>query len=166
MNLNMDYTIRTLTVKDELIMWEMLRYASHEPTLESVQKQPCLTRYVLNWGRDGDMGCIAEKDTVAFGAAWLRLWLEEEKGFGYVSDIIPELAIAVLPDYRGQGIGTHLLMQILEMAKDNFPAVSLSVRADNDVLRLYERAGFTKVAGTEIVNRNREISFNMVHKFE
>lgn len=162
----MDYTVRTLTVKDESIVWEMLRYASHEATIESVQKQPCLACYALNWGRIGDVGYVAEKDQVALGAAWLRLWLEEEKGFGYVSDIIPELAIAVLPDYRGQGIGTLLLMRILEMAKDNFPAVSLSVRADNDVLRLYERAGFIKVSGSEIVNRKGEISFNMVHQFE
>jgi ribosomal protein S18 acetylase RimI-like enzyme len=158
----MNYTVRALTVEDESIVWEMLRYASHEPSLDSVQKQPELARYASGWGRVGDIGCVATKDTASISAAWLRLWVKEEKGFGYVSDEIPELAMAVLPDFRGQGIGTHLLMQVLEMAKDHFPAVSLNVRADNSVVRLYERAGFIKVAGSEIINRTGGVSFNMV----
>lgn len=162
----MDYAVRALTVEDELILWEMLQYASHESSLDSVQKQPYLTRYASGWGRVGDVGCVATKDTASIGAAWLRLWLEEEKGFGYVNDAIPELAMAVLPDCRGQGVGTQLLMQVLEVAKGRFPAVSLNVRADNPVVRLYERAGFITVSGSEIVNRTGGISFNMVREFE
>jgi ribosomal protein S18 acetylase RimI-like enzyme len=158
----MDYTVRPLAVEDESIVWEMLRYASHEPSLDSVQKQPYLARYASGWGRVGDLGCVATKDIASIGAAWLRLWIQEDKGFGYVSDEIPELAIAVLPNFRGQGIGTRLLMQVLEMAKGRFPAVSLSVRADNSAVRLYERAGFTKVAGSEVINRTGEVSFNMM----
>ena len=165
LNFEMDYAVRALTVEDGAIVWEMLRYAAHKPSLESVQKQPSLARYASGWGRVGDFGCVAESNTVAMGAAWLRLW-EEEKGFGHVSDAIPELAIAVLPDYRGQGIGTQLLMQVLEVAKGHFGAVSLSVRADNPVVRLYERSGFIKVSGSEIVNRTGEVSFNMVCDFE
>jgi ribosomal protein S18 acetylase RimI-like enzyme len=158
----MDYIVRPLTVEDESIVWEMLRYASHEPSLDSVQKQPYLARYASGWGRVGDLGCVATKDTASIGAAWLRLWVKENRGFGYVSDEIPELAIAVLPNFRGQGIGTRLLMQVLEMAKGRFPAVSLSVRAANSAVRLYERAGFTKVAGSEVINRTGEVSFNMM----
>lgn len=160
----MDYTIRALTVEDELIVWEMLRYASHEPSLKSVQEQPYLACYASGWGRVGDVGCVATKSTVSIGAAWLRLWVEQDKGFGYVSDQIPELAMAVLPDCRGQGIGTQLLKQILEMAKGRFPAVSLNVRADNRVVSLYERAGFLKVPGSEIINRTGGVSFNMMRE--
>jgi ribosomal protein S18 acetylase RimI-like enzyme len=81
----------------------------------------------------GDLGYVAS-NTSPIGAAWLRLWLGEDKGFGYVKDEIPELAIAVLPDYRGQGMGARLLTQILGTAKINYPAVSLSVRANNPVV--------------------------------
>ena len=70
--------------------------------------------------------------------------------------------MAVLPNCRGQGIGTRLLMQVLEVAKDRFPAVSLNVRGDNSVVRLYERAGFIKVPGSDIINRAGGVSFNMV----
>jgi ribosomal protein S18 acetylase RimI-like enzyme len=78
-----------------------------------------------------------------------------------------------LPDYRGQGIGAKLLTQILDAAKMKYPAVSLSVRANNPVLRLYERTGFMKIPGSEVVNRFSEreasptgdVSFNMVYEF-
>ena len=161
----MNYIVRPSTIEDEPIVWEMLRYASHQPSIELVREQPLLARYAANWGRIGDIGYIAEKDVRAIGMAWLRLWLGENKGFGYVSDKIPELAIAVLPDYRGQGVGTNLLTQILATAKENYPAISLSVRGDNPVLRLYERRGFVKVPGSEIVNRTGGVSFNMVREF-
>lgn len=164
----MDYRVRAATAKDQSIIWEMLRYASHESSVKSVQQQPLLARYALEWGITGDCGYIAEQNTLHLGMAWLRLWLREDKGFGYVSDQIPELAIAVLPDYRGKGIGTHLLQEILVIAaspKHRFPGVSLSVRADNPAVRLYERLGFIKVSGSEVVNRLGEISFNMLHEF-
>ena len=57
-------------------------------------------------------------------------------------------------------------LQILEMAKPNFSAVSLSVRADNPVVRLYERSGFVKVVGSEVVNRIGGGSFTMVCKLD
>ena len=162
----MNYTIRPLTVEDEPIIWEMLRYASHESSVKSVRQQPALARYASGWGRVGDLGCIAEQDTVPIGMAWLRLWQGEDKGFGYIDNRIPELAIAVLPDYRGQGIGSRLLRQILAMAQNRFPAASLSVLADNPVVRLYELSGFIKVPGSEIFNRTSTVSFSMVREFK
>jgi ribosomal protein S18 acetylase RimI-like enzyme len=162
----MDDRIRIAIAEDESILWEMLRYAAHQTSVTDVREQPHLARYVTAWGRSGDLGCIADRGTTAVGAAWLRLWRGEDKGFGYISDEIPELAFAVLPDYRGQGIGTQLLMQVLNMAKENFPAVSLSVRSDNPVVRLYQRSGFIKVKDSEVINLAGGISFNMVCNLE
>jgi GNAT superfamily N-acetyltransferase len=161
----MDYTIRTLTHEDEPILWEMLQYAAHESSIESVRQQPCLTRYVQGWGRMGDVGYVAMVNGIALAAAWLRLGSGEDKRFGYVRDDIPELAIAVAPHDRGQGIGTQLLIQVLELAKNHFPAVSLSVRADNAAVRLYKRVGFVRVPGSEVINRTGDVSFNMIYEF-
>lgn len=161
----MNYEIRALTHKDDAIVWKMLMYASHESSLEAVQQQPCLSRYAVDWGRIGDLGFVALIDQESVGAVWLRLWTGDEQGFGYIDKSIPELAIAVLPQYRGQGIGSQLLMQILKSAQTIHPGISLSVRANNPVIGLYQRAGFVKVEGSEVVNRMGEISFNMVCKF-
>ncbi len=163
--LSMDYAVRALTVEDEPILWTMLMYAAQEPSLESVQKQPYLSCYVGGWGRVGDVGFGAFINEVPVGAVWLRLWSDSDRGFGYTDPAIPELAMAVLPEYRGEGVGTKLLTQILETAQDRFPAVCLNVRANNPVVGLYQRAGFIKVEGSDVVNRTGGISFNMICKF-
>lgn len=162
----MGYRIRALTGADELIVWEMLRYAAHEPSVEAVQHNPLLARYAIDWGRDGDRGSVAILGERAIGAAWLRLWPGPNKGFGHLRDDIPELAIAVLPEYCGQGIGTELLRQTLAIARDHAPAVSLSVRENNPALGLYERAGFVKVPGSEVINRTGGRSLTLVCEFE
>jgi hypothetical protein len=36
----MNYAVHPLAVNDEPLVWQMLQYASHESSLESVQKQP------------------------------------------------------------------------------------------------------------------------------
>lgn len=51
----MECMVRALTAEDELVVWEMLRYAAHEPSVEFIQKQPCLARYASGWGRVGDI---------------------------------------------------------------------------------------------------------------
>jgi ribosomal protein S18 acetylase RimI-like enzyme len=160
----MDYTIRDLTIDDEPILWTMLMYAAHETSLTSVQSQPIFARYVERWGRLGDIGAVASVSENEIAAAWLRLWADDDRGFGYIDPAIPELAIAVLPEYRGNGVGTTLLKQVLRSAQGLFPAVSLSVRADNPVVNLYQRLGFVEVEGSEIVNRVGDISFNMVYE--
>jgi ribosomal protein S18 acetylase RimI-like enzyme len=168
----MNYSIVDLTNKDESIVWKMLVYAAQQRSIEDVQKHDYLPRYAMNWGRRGDMGVVAKDDVrsitkvgYANGAAWLRLWLNDDKGFGYIDDAIPELAIAVLPEYRGKGIGTQLLMKVLASAQSIYPAISLSVRANNPAVNLYQRLGFTKVDGSEIIVEGVVSSFNMIHKF-
>jgi ribosomal protein S18 acetylase RimI-like enzyme len=156
--------IQALAIADQSIIWEMLRYAAHESSVAAVKTQPALARYAIDWGRKGDLGCVATVAGEPVGAAWLRLWTGEDRGFGFVAAEIPELAIAVLPDYRGRGIGTRLLNQVLTMAKDQFTAVSLSVRSDNPVVKLYERVGFARVDDSEVVNRTDGSSFSMVRQ--
>jgi hypothetical protein len=48
-----DYTVRSLTVADESIVWTMLIHAAYETSLEAVQNQLVLSRYAVDWGRSG-----------------------------------------------------------------------------------------------------------------
>ncbi len=105
----------------------------------------------------------AVKDDEPFlpiGAAWIRLLTGNEKTISYVNDVIPELAIAVLPAYLGSGVGTQLLKQVLEAAKKRYSSVVLSVRATNPAKQLYERMGF--VIFGETINRVGTASLNML----
>jgi ribosomal protein S18 acetylase RimI-like enzyme len=159
----MDYhAFRRLTAADEPVVWHMLMHAAHEQTVEAVRRQPELARYAAGWGRRGDAGVVAMSQGQAAGAAWLRLWVGSDKGFGYFDDATPELAMAVLPAYRGHGVGTRLLAMVLDESAGEYPAISLNVRATNPAVRLYRRAGFAKVDGSEIINRTGGVSFTMI----
>ncbi len=118
-----------------------------------------------NWGRPGDLALIATLDhehdepegaggarvgvrrhRAIIGAAWYRLYPAEAPGYGFVAEEIPELSVAVEPEYRGMGVGTALLRALISRATEvGYRAVSLSVDARNPALRLYERLGFLVV---------------------
>lgn len=112
-----------------------------------VLTRPEIARYVQDWGRAGDLAFVAAGagggDLI--GAAWLRLLAGDERGYGYVDEETPELGIAVLPAYRGRGVGAALLRRLLEAAGAVYGAVSLSVSSDNPAAQWYERLGFRRV---------------------
>jgi len=54
--------------------------------------------------------------------------------------------ISLLPQYRGQGIGTQLLKGILEEGAENDRPVTIHVKQFNPALHLYERLGFRQVS--------------------
>ena len=104
--------------------------------------------YVKAWGRRGDTAVIALDKGFPVGAAWYRLFEGQRPGYGFVDEGTPELAIAVVPNARGKGVGTALLAALLERARgDGYAGISLSVdRANAGAMELYERHGFRRVA--------------------
>ena len=166
--------IRPLKQDDEPFLWHMLYYAAHmsedsetsPDTAHAAKNDPGLQKYVQGWGRETDMGVLAlhPLDQRPLGAAWIRLLMEEKKISPLVSDGTPELAIAVLPDYLGKGIGTQLIEHLLEAARHVYPAVMLSVRKNNPARYLYERMGFEIVDTT--INRVGSESFVMCIRFQ
>ncbi len=144
-------SLRALEQADESFLWTALYHALHVPPGEvplppSVVQQPDIARYVSKWMRQsGDSGVLASAGGVPVGAAWLRVWAGEERGYGFVDRQTPELSMALLPDWRGRGIGTRLLRRVMEEVDARGQNVSLSVSASNGALRLYERAGFVRM---------------------
>jgi len=104
--------------------------------------------YVKAWGRHGDTAVIALLDGFPVGAAWYRLFESEPVGYGFVDEETPELAVAVVPNARGLGVGSALLRALLERArKDGFGALSLAVDRHNEgAIGLYRQFGFAQVA--------------------
>ena len=108
------------------------------PPRDEVLAWPDVARYVDGWGRPDDLGMIADDDA---GAAWVRRFTNEDHGYGFVAEHVPELTIGVAPQARGRGVGTALLEELLSRVG----CVSLSVETDNPAVRLYERFGFVRV---------------------
>ncbi|MGH9445427.1 MAG: GNAT family N-acetyltransferase [Terriglobia bacterium] len=57
------------------------------------------------------------------------------------------LDIAVLPDYRGKGIGTLIVRRLMVEASDRGAPLRLHVERNNRALRLYDRLGFQVITG-------------------
>ncbi|MEE1083289.1 MAG: GNAT family N-acetyltransferase [Paludibacteraceae bacterium] len=113
------------------------------PPPRSIIEQEDLQVYVRGFGDDPHDHClVAEVDGKIAGAVWVRIMDD----YGHVDDQTPSLAISLYPEYRGQGIGTQLLNQMLNMLRQKgYPQVSLSVQKENYALRMYQKAGFETV---------------------
>ena len=114
-------------------------------SLEDVLAIPEAGKYILGWGRPGDAGVVALSDAgEKLGAAWYRLFSTADHGYGFVSDEIPELGIAVTPSYRGRRVGRRLMEDLITLAQgQGRPGLSLSVEDGNSrAARLYESLGF------------------------
>jgi len=110
------------------------------------EEEPPLTRYVNGWGRPGDRSLIVFDEFVPVGAAWYRLFTDDDAGFGFIDDETPELAIAVVPSRRGPRLRPRAPGRLARpRTKDGFDAISLSVAKDNPARHLYERYGFEPV---------------------
>jgi len=146
-----DCLIRPITLEDTHFLWEMLYEAIYvaegvKPPAGDVLLQPDIRRYLQDWGQPHDSGFVALDHVTSnrIAAVWLRPLIGDQKGYGYVDDATPELTVAVVPEYRGKGIGTRLLSHLLRTTESRYPSLSLSVSPDNPALRLYNRLGFER----------------------
>ncbi len=71
-----------------------------------------------HWGRAGDVALSAlDRRDEPVGAIWMRRFDADAPGYGYVADDIPELAIGVYPEFRGQRVGTLLMGSLIARAE-------------------------------------------------
>lgn len=119
-----------------------------EPPPKEIVLQPELRIYYEDFGSGpADHGFAAEADGRIAGAVWTRIM----EDYGHVDNRTPSLAISLLPEYRGKGIGTVLLERMLSFLKERgYGQVSLSVQKANYAVRMYEKAGF------EVIRENKE----------
>jgi GNAT superfamily N-acetyltransferase len=146
----MNISLRPIVAADEPFLWEMLYLALYvsegQPAFpREILQEPDIACYVQGWGRPGDWGLVACAANTPVGAIWLRQWLGEEKGYRYVCPSVPELSIALLPEYRNRGLGSRMINTVISMAHGKYPGLSLSVVESSPARRLYECLGFRKV---------------------
>ena len=70
--------------------------------------------------------------------------------YGHVDDDTPSFAISLYKEYRGKGIGTQMMVKMLELLKkQGFRRASLAVQKVNYAVKMYGRVGFQTVDENE-----------------
>lgn len=115
-----------------------------EPPDYSIIELPELSVYYESFGSGSADTCFAaESEGNVVGAAWARIMDD----YGHVDNDTPSLAISVLKEYRGHGIGTQLLKHLLESLRcRGYERVSLAVQKTNYAVSMYKKACF-RIAG-------------------
>jgi GNAT superfamily N-acetyltransferase len=163
----MEITLRNVRPQEGALIFSFLTLAARMPESdEPIQKalcDPALNRYWIDWGNSGDIGIVAELQSTGMpvACAWLRLYTKEQAGASFFGKDVPELAMGVVPKYRGNGIGTTTLRYLIEEVRSRFPGIVLSVRRDNPAIRLYERFSFTVIPESQMINRVGTESIHM-----
>jgi ribosomal protein S18 acetylase RimI-like enzyme len=87
-------------------------------------------------------------------AQWSIVMREEVPVGRLIVDRVEEeillMDIALLPEYRGQGIGSALMHDLLNEAQHKDLPVRLHVEFFNPALQWYERLGFTRIGETGV----------------
>jgi ribosomal protein S18 acetylase RimI-like enzyme len=109
---------------------------------------PELQVYVQEFGTlEADICFVAEVEEKIVGAVWVRI----VDDYGHIEDGVPSFAISLYKDYRGMGIGTAMMKQMLqELKARGYEKTSLAVQKANYAVKMYKNVGF------EIIDENDE----------
>lgn len=129
-----------------------------KPTKDIINNEK-LQVYIRNFGEDKNDNClVAEVNNKIIGACWTRIMND----YGHIDDNTPSLAISLYEEYRGQGIGTKLMTNMLQLLKEEgYKKVSLSVQKNNYATNMYKNLGFKIIKESKeeyIMLRNLELS--------
>ena len=105
----MAVVVRRGGAQDVRFLRDMLHHAYYWKERQPDEGPGPVQLYVKAWGRPGDTAVIALVDGFPVGAAWFRLFKAGSPGYGFVDEHTPELAIAVVPNARGKGVGSALI---------------------------------------------------------
>lgn len=148
----MNYTIREMSTTEYSLLNDFLYEAIFIPDgveapPKSIINSPELQVYIADYGtQTHDRALLAEIDGQAVGVVWVRIMND----YGHIDDKTPSLAISLYKGYRGLGIGTALMREMVDILKDaGYEQVSLSVQKANYAVKMYLKLGFEIVSEKE-----------------
>lgn len=149
----MDYKIRKISEEEYSLLENFLYEAIFVPKgmsapPKSIINLPELQVYITDFGKnDDDIGLVAEANKKVIGAVWARIMND----YGHIDNDTPSLAISLYEDYRGMGIGTALMKEMLRILTDKgYKQASLAVQKANYAVKMYKKVGF------DVVDENEE----------
>ncbi|MDE6472016.1 MAG: GNAT family N-acetyltransferase [Clostridia bacterium] len=144
----MEHVIREMKTNDYFLLDDFLYNAIFipkgiNPPPKSIIQQEELQVYVKDFGKlKDDVALVAETNGKIIGAVWARIMND----YGHIDNDTPSLAISLYKDYRGYGIGTDLMQNMLSLLKRrSYKRVSLAVQKENYAVKMYKNVGFAIV---------------------
>ena len=157
----MNYNIRKIRENEYELLNDFLYEAIYIPEgvqapPKSIINQPELQVYISDFGtKEDDICFVAEINNKIVGAVWVRVMND----YGHIEDGVPSFAISLYEEYRGYGIGTALMKNMLnELEQRGYEKTSLAVQKANYAVSMYKNVGF------KIVDENEE-EYIMVCQF-
>ena len=129
---------RDYPLLEEFLYQAIFVPAGEEPPAREIIYQPDIFVYIDGFGGKNDLGVVAEVNETVVGAAWTRII----PAFGHLDDTTPELAISVLPGWRGRMMERLFVM----LTGHGYRRTSLSVQKENPAVRFYRRLGYVNPA--------------------
>jgi len=152
-----DLKIREIHKEEYPILEEFLYHAiflppGAEPVPRKIIYEPEIYVYIKDFGKKDDCAVVAERKGHIIGAAWTRII----PAYGHIDNETPELAISVLPDFRGKGIGSKLMHKLFDLLRERgYRKTSLSVQKNNPAVNFYKRLGY-EITGERLDHVNQE----------
>ncbi len=117
-----------------------------EPPPKSIIHRPELQVYISEFGTSKhDIAFVADLDGEIVGAVWVRIMND----YGHIDNNTPSFAISLYKAYRGIGIGTALMKEMLNTLKmRGYEQASLSVQKENCAVKMYKKLGFQIIEET------------------
>jgi ribosomal protein S18 acetylase RimI-like enzyme len=135
-----DVRLRFASKADDDFIVEMARYACVIEDWPLPDPDSEETRSMLPG--DGDVVIVAtDASGIRLGAIW-TFQHDPPLLVSAAAAAIPELSIAVAPEFRGEGVGGMLLDELAARCTGRYKAISLNVHVRNPAAHLYERKGF------------------------
>ena len=141
----MEYNVREMQPNEYFLLNDFLYNAIFipqgvTPPPKNIIKQEELQVYVKDFGKQkDDVALVAEIDGKIIGAVWARIMND----YGHIDNDTPSLAISIYKNYRGYGIGTSLMRNMISLLKyRGYKRVSLAVQKENYAVKMYKRIGF------------------------
>lgn len=145
--------IRKMTADEYPLLEDFLYEAifipegAEKPPRDIIQNEE-LQVYIRDFGKRKDDHClVADNGGKVVGACWVRIMDD----YGHIDDQTPSFAISLFEEYRGQGTGTDLMRDMLELLKaKGYKRASLAVQKENYAVKMYRKVGF------EVVDENKQ----------
>ena len=141
----MEYSIRKMAVEEYPLLNDFLYEAIFipdgiSPPSRDIITSPELQIYVERFGAlKDDFALVTEIEEKIVGAVWVRIMND----YGHIDNATPSIAVSLYKDYRGLGIGTALMKEMLRILKDRgYKQASLSVQKANYAVNMYQKTGF------------------------